>query len=633
MAKVELKQPIVAEISEVIKDATSVVLVDYRGLTVEEDTVTVRDKDYDAVIVYYRNSKGVVTKTDPEYDETYLDSTVERVFGVLGINVGESGLTNDHIRTNFADAVVISEERKGNFAYRSSIPLTVGKEKYPVNKGTHYEYSDSYFINDYYNNKYPYEYNHDLAKLSLATAMAAFNSATANEDNRYKTGGENIEALFKDMGFSEITVSSYKKKPTYNSIGYAFANKVVYEDGEPYTLVAIAIRGGGYEMEWASNFDVNNNYFHKGFTESSDAVLQALKYYLVDYVAWSEVDAQNTKFWITGYSRGAAVANIFAAKLDDISVDESEPLNYYNHRFNIDTNHIYAYTFATPQGIYEANYGHRYDNIHNIVNPIDLVPKVAFNWRFQRDNGEMICNWEFARYGQTYYIPAYEYDANYYSKFAPDVGKQYQYLTGEHLGSVAFNASAELMDGITLSIAAFTKTAESEISLALQQKLRNVIIDDVYGPYAGYVCPTDLWYTIRETYKSAKKIYKVYEKLKFFTDITGWLKDHLNDKFLWDPAKEWFSWKADTAFVEPHYPELYLAWMRSIDGEEDYVEPVYRVGTTACPVDVYVYDSKGTLIAKIIDDQVVQFDGCLPLAYVIEETGEKRVVLPSHEEG
>ena len=38
MAKVELKQPIVAEISEYIKDAQSVVLVDYRGLTVEQDT-------------------------------------------------------------------------------------------------------------------------------------------------------------------------------------------------------------------------------------------------------------------------------------------------------------------------------------------------------------------------------------------------------------------------------------------------------------------------------------------------------------------------------------------------------------------------------------------------------------------
>jgi len=38
MAKVELKQPIVAEISEGIKNAQSVVLVDYRGLTVEQDT-------------------------------------------------------------------------------------------------------------------------------------------------------------------------------------------------------------------------------------------------------------------------------------------------------------------------------------------------------------------------------------------------------------------------------------------------------------------------------------------------------------------------------------------------------------------------------------------------------------------
>ena len=38
MAKVKLKQPIVAEISEAIKDAQSVVLVDYRGLTVEQDT-------------------------------------------------------------------------------------------------------------------------------------------------------------------------------------------------------------------------------------------------------------------------------------------------------------------------------------------------------------------------------------------------------------------------------------------------------------------------------------------------------------------------------------------------------------------------------------------------------------------
>ena len=38
VAKVELKQPIVEEISANIKDAQSVVLVDYLGLSVAEDT-------------------------------------------------------------------------------------------------------------------------------------------------------------------------------------------------------------------------------------------------------------------------------------------------------------------------------------------------------------------------------------------------------------------------------------------------------------------------------------------------------------------------------------------------------------------------------------------------------------------
>ena len=38
MAKVELKKPVVDEIAAAVKDAQSVVLVDYRGLTVEQDT-------------------------------------------------------------------------------------------------------------------------------------------------------------------------------------------------------------------------------------------------------------------------------------------------------------------------------------------------------------------------------------------------------------------------------------------------------------------------------------------------------------------------------------------------------------------------------------------------------------------
>ncbi len=57
MAKVELKQPIIDEISASIKDAQSVVVVDYRGLTVAQDT-QLRKELREAGVTYkvYKNT-------------------------------------------------------------------------------------------------------------------------------------------------------------------------------------------------------------------------------------------------------------------------------------------------------------------------------------------------------------------------------------------------------------------------------------------------------------------------------------------------------------------------------------------------------------------------------------------------
>lgn len=57
MAKVEMKAPIVQEISDSIKDAQSVVIVDYRGLTVAEDT-QLRKQLREAGVTYkvYKNT-------------------------------------------------------------------------------------------------------------------------------------------------------------------------------------------------------------------------------------------------------------------------------------------------------------------------------------------------------------------------------------------------------------------------------------------------------------------------------------------------------------------------------------------------------------------------------------------------
>lgn len=69
MAKVELKQPVVQEISEVIKDAASVVLVDYRGITVEQDTA-LRKSMREANVAYkvYKNTLVKLAIKDTQFE-------------------------------------------------------------------------------------------------------------------------------------------------------------------------------------------------------------------------------------------------------------------------------------------------------------------------------------------------------------------------------------------------------------------------------------------------------------------------------------------------------------------------------------------------------------------------------------
>ena len=70
MAKVEIKKPIVDEISELLKDAKSAVLVDYRGLTVEQDTA-LRKQLREAGVVYkvYKNTMINFAVKGTEFEE------------------------------------------------------------------------------------------------------------------------------------------------------------------------------------------------------------------------------------------------------------------------------------------------------------------------------------------------------------------------------------------------------------------------------------------------------------------------------------------------------------------------------------------------------------------------------------
>ena len=89
MAKVELKQPIVDEIASTIQDAQAVVLVNYSGLTVEQDTV-MRKELREAGIAYkvYKN-----TMMRRAFQGTPCESLSEHLEGTNALAVSTTDAT------------------------------------------------------------------------------------------------------------------------------------------------------------------------------------------------------------------------------------------------------------------------------------------------------------------------------------------------------------------------------------------------------------------------------------------------------------------------------------------------------------------------------------------------------------
>ena len=70
MAKVEIKKPIVDEISAALDGAAAAVVVDYRGLTVEQDT-QLRKQLREAGVTYkvYKNTLINIAVKDTPFEE------------------------------------------------------------------------------------------------------------------------------------------------------------------------------------------------------------------------------------------------------------------------------------------------------------------------------------------------------------------------------------------------------------------------------------------------------------------------------------------------------------------------------------------------------------------------------------
>ena len=215
-----------------------------------------------------------------------------------------------------------------------------------------YPYSDDFFLlpSD--------EYHHSLAQCSMGMAYAAFRDT----DHPEAQDDYLIDAL-EQAGFGEIDTQTYRTEPTAYSIAYGFARK---KTGD-VTVIACMVCGGNYGKEWASNLTVGTGTESQGFAEAAHTVEAALDAYLQEHPAEGTL-----KLWITGHSRGAAVANITAADCTDSG-------RYQD---------VYAYCFATPRTTREPR---DYRNIFNIIGKDDPVPKIPLaDWGFQRYGVDML---------------------------------------------------------------------------------------------------------------------------------------------------------------------------------------------------------------------------------------------------
>lgn len=255
-----------------------------------------------------------------------------------------------------------------------------------------------------------YSYNHNLAKKSFYLAISAFSAGdtdmTWGESGQYGRE-DDVKNTLADYGFNNTEFYGYDVPLNDSSPKAAFAiGEKLYNSTT--SLIVIAIRGGNYGLEWADNFNLGDSSedWHIGFDTAAKKIKKQ-----TDLIIPRLADGRKVKLWITGYSRGGAVANLLASMYDNGK--ESFPCQ------------VYAYTFASPKStVTEKTKAHDtiYKNIFNILSPNDPVYNIPPD------------KWGFGRYGMCVKFPENS-DTQYKEseKIRQRVSESYFSYTGKSL--------------------------------------------------------------------------------------------------------------------------------------------------------------------------------------------------------
>ena len=433
-------------------------------------------------------------------------------------------------------------------------------------------------------------YQSGLARLSIRTAMAAFGTDAVPELDAVRYLSEeaedstsaNIVRLMRDMGFSGITADYHN--PGLDTIGYAIANREISDGkGETARLILIAIRGGGYRQEWASNFTIGLTKEHQGFSEAASKVVETANAYLSEIRADGYAGA--VKFWITGYSRAAAVANLTAQRLTALASADNG--------IGFARDDVFAYCFACPRNVIaDSGDASAYDNIANIVHYADFVPKIP------------LAPWGYGRYGKTYYLPSPELTAQY-----PEALEKMSQSLLAFLGAIS---PAQDTTVTQQSVWALTHLLNNQgrltdrftDTLAVHVGSQSAFVDMVQGAFRDVI----------EATGGADGFGAFFHVLSQFPDYAERYAQSIS------PITD-----NGTQIGLAHAPELYLAWLDALDRADTYCpDGRLRVLVVNGAADVRVLDGGGATVAQITNDGAADS----VLSAYIDPDGQKIVPLP-----
>ena len=423
-----------------------------------------------------------------------------------------------------------------------------------------------------------FEYNHDLARIAALLSTVSYTDVLSNPNDN------ELLRCYRAFGIQDEKTEFHYDVDYESSLwgndqsAFSFAVKQIESAKGKRNLIFIVIRGTPLNAnEWISNLNVSNQTksaaeFHEGFFHAEQQVKSAFTTFLLK----NKIDTDDCFLFITGHSRGGAIANLLAVELI-----------YYEI---FDTNNIYAYTFASPNVTTNSEAENaRYNFIWNIVNGEDVVPTVPMN----------LGSWNYKKFGNTLtLINAWNVDQEKYKNdYLPRMNVYFkQFLLREF---------SPFMTGPFIPI---------QVGVLIANL--NKSVDEYYKSIRGLHNPAEnIFRRIFQSGPPAKSDSddsSASEESEFLSDeeiaannkkgnnlvatvMTRWMKKHYGEN-----AESILN-----SFIDMHAMEGYLSWMLALEEDEAFSTLGMSVAVLEGNCDFWVFDDEQNIVATVIDGKLI----------------------------